>query len=101
MPNVKPTVSVKAGSTTQLTATVEPVTATNKNVTFVSDKPAKATVTESANPATVTAVAVGNATITVTTEDGSFTDTCEVTVTAAEVAATGVTLDKETAALTV
>lgn len=62
-----------------LTATVAPNNATNKNVSWESSNTAVATVTNGA----VTAVAEGSATITVTTEDGSFTDECEVTVTAA------------------
>ena len=42
----------------------------------------------------VTAVKAGEATITVTTEDGGKTATCKVTVKAAAVAVTGVTLNK-------
>ncbi len=60
----------------QLVATVEPEKATNKNVTWTSDNKAVATVEDG----TVTAVAPGKATITVTTEDGELTDTCEVIV---------------------
>ncbi|MDR3093757.1 MAG: Ig-like domain-containing protein, partial [Bacteroidales bacterium] len=44
----------------------------------------------------VTAVATGTATITVTTTDGNKKATCEVTVTAATVAVTGVTLSETT-----
>ena len=64
------------GSAT-LTATVEPANATNKAVTWSSDKPEVATV----EGGKVIAVGAGNATITVTTEDGTFTATCKVTVT--------------------
>ena len=64
------------GSVT-LTATVEPANATNKAVTWSSDKPEVATV----EGGKVIAVGAGNATITVTTEDGTFTATCKVTVT--------------------
>jgi hypothetical protein len=50
----------------------------------------------------VTGVAAGNATITVTTADGGFTATCNVTVTtAATIPVTGVTLDKPTLTLNV
>ena len=67
--------------------------ATNKKVTWTSSKPVIATVD---NTGKVTALAVGTTTITVKTEDGEKTATCEVTVTAATVAVTGVTLDKNT-----
>jgi len=96
----KSTAALKVGESTDLTAIVSPANATNKNVTWSSDKEAVATV----NNGKVTAVSEGTATITVTTEDGSKTATCTVTVTKAEepvVAVTGVTLDKSTAALKV
>ena len=70
-----------------LTATVEPGNATNKNVTWSSSDETIATVD---NNGTVTAVGAGEATITVTTEDGCKTATCIVTVT---VPVTGVTLE--------
>ena len=65
------------GQTVQLTATVEPSTATNKNVTYTTDNKAVATVT---SDGLVTAVANGTADITVTTEDGNRTAVCKVTV---------------------
>ena len=72
----KETLSLYTGDTASLTATVEPDNATNKNVTWSSDKPAVATV----EGGTVTAMGAGEATITVTTEDGSKTATCTVIV---------------------
>lgn len=54
-----------------------PTNATNQNVTWESSNPSVATVDESGK---VTAVAPGEATITVTTEDGSKTANCAVTV---------------------
>ena len=63
--------------TVQLTATVEPSTATNKNVTYTTGNKAVATVT---SDGLVTAVANGTADITVTTEDGNRTAVCKVTV---------------------
>ena len=66
------------GESETLTATITPDNATNKNVTWSSSAESVATVEDGK----VTAVGAGEATITVTTEDGSFTDTCEVTVTA-------------------
>lgn len=73
------TLSLTGTTTEQLTATVAPVNATNPSVTYVSSAPSIATVSSTG---LVTAVAVGSATITVTTVDGSFTDTTVITVTA-------------------
>ena len=74
------TVSLTAGSTTTLAATVSPSNATNKMVSWSSSNPAAATVNSAG---LVTGVAVGTATITVTTVDGNKTATCSVNVTAA------------------
>lgn len=76
----KTTLSGVVGGTGQLTATVQPATATDKTVTWTSSTPATATVD---NTGKVTYVAAGTTTITVTTNDGNKTATCEVTVTAA------------------
>ncbi|MCQ2315455.1 MAG: Ig-like domain-containing protein [Bacteroidales bacterium] len=70
--------SLNVGATETLTATVVPDNATNKNVTWSSNQESVATVSESG---VVTAVAAGTATITVTTEDGNKTASCNVTVT--------------------
>ena len=76
---VNPSVHAMAPNTTkQLTATVYPTDAANKNVTWTSDNDAVATVDAAG---LVTAKTVGTATITATTADGSYTDTCVVTVT--------------------
>ncbi|MFQ8984917.1 MAG: Ig domain-containing protein, partial [Evtepia sp.] len=88
--------SLTEGGTAQLTATVLPETATNRNVTWSSNAPGVATVNSSGK---VTAVSAGTATITVTTADGGKTATCEVTVTAATVPVTGVTLSQTQASL--
>lgn len=69
------------GDTLSLEATIQPGNASNKAVTWSSDNEAIATVDENGM---VTALANGTAVITVTTQDGSFTDTCTVTVAAAE-----------------
>jgi parallel beta-helix repeat protein len=66
-----------AGKTEKITATISPPNTTNKKVTWTSDNEEVATVDEHGN---VTAVNVGTATITATTEDGGKTATCEVTV---------------------
>ena len=74
----KTSLELTEGNTAQLTATVLPDNATNKNVTWSSNAPGVATVDSSGK---VTAVAPGTATITVTTADGGKTATCVVTVT--------------------
>ena len=74
----KETLELFTDGSETLTATVEPGNATNKNVTWSSSDETIATVD---NNGTVTAVGAGEATITVTTEDGTFTATCKVTVT--------------------
>ncbi len=76
----------------KLTATVLPENATNKNVTWSSSNKSIATVDQSGN---VTAKALGNATITVTTEDGGYTDTCEINVTEKPIPVTSVSLSKD------
>lgn len=65
------------GQTVDLTATVAPENATNKNVIFETSNEKVVTVDGNGK---VTAVANGKATITVTTEDGEKTAACEVTV---------------------
>ena len=90
------TATLVAGSTLQLTVAVTPTEATNKAVTWSSDKETVATVSATG---LVTAVSEGTATITVTTEDGGKTAACTVTVTPASIPVTGVTLDQTTAKL--
>ena len=73
----KETMSLTAGSTGTLTATITPENATNKNLTWTSDNEAVVAVSDGV----VSAVAAGTANITVTTADGGKTATCVVTVT--------------------
>lgn len=70
------TASLLPGETLLLASTVIPADATNKNVIWTSGNPQAATVTNGL----VTAVAAGTATITASTEDGSHTATCTITV---------------------
>jgi len=70
-------IGIKVGETTQLTAEVLPVDASNKSVVWSSSDESIATV---ATDGTVTAVSKGIATITVVSKDGNFSKTCEVTV---------------------
>ena len=65
------------GQTQQLQATVQPINATNRSVTWESSHPEYATVTQGG---LVQAVANGTAVITVKTVDGNKTATCTVNV---------------------
>ncbi len=69
------TVSLETSKT--LEATVSPSNATNKNVIWSSADSTIATVSSSG---VVSGVSVGNTTVTVTTEDGGYTASCEVKV---------------------
>lgn len=73
--------TMEIGATLQLTATVSPSNATNKAVTWSSSNSTAASVDSNG---LVTALAAGSATITVRTNDGSKTATCNVTVNATE-----------------
>ncbi|MGG1519053.1 polysaccharide lyase family 8 super-sandwich domain-containing protein [Paenibacillus oryzisoli] len=73
----KNTMDLTERSSGQLTAAITPSSAVNKNVTWSSSNSSVATVDSNGR---VTAVAAGTAIITVTTEDGSKTATCLVTV---------------------
>ena len=73
----KSSVSVKIGKTSTLTATVLPEDANNKKVTFTSSNTAVATVSSSGK---ITGKSAGTAVITATSQDGSHTAKCTVTV---------------------
>ncbi len=92
------TLTIVVGDEETLQATVAPVDATNKNVTWNSDDETIATVDHTGK---VTAVAPGTTTITVTTVEGKKSDECTVTVEPAGVRVTKVELNKETLTLTV
>ena len=68
------------GETATLTATVLPEDAMDKTVTWTSSNETVATVSDGI----VTPVSEGETDITVTTVEGSYTDTCKVTVSAQE-----------------
>ena len=70
----KTTTIINVGSNETFTAIIYPANATNQNVTWSSNNPTVATIANGI----VTAVSVGNAIITVTTEDGGFTATTEI-----------------------
>ena len=70
---------LKVGESKKLVATVMPANTTNKQVTWASDKPAVATVSQDG---TVTAKEEGTAQITVKTVNGGKIARCKITVTA-------------------
>jgi hypothetical protein len=73
------TLSMVDNITSQLTATIAPEDATNKLVTWTSSNTDIATVDLNG---LVTSLAPGEVTITATTQNGGFTATCDITVTA-------------------
>ena len=89
--SLKTSTSLVVGSTEILIATITPSNATNQNVTWGSSNTSVATVTEGGM---VIAVAAGNATITVTTDDGKYKAVCAVTV--RPIVVSGVTLKEST-----
>lgn len=75
--------TVTQGSTIDISAVITPENATNKAVTYKSSNDAVATVTVTDGIATITGVSIGEAVITVTSEDRpELTDTITVSVTA-------------------
>ena len=74
----KSELTLEAGKSEQLTATVAPTNATNKKVSWSSDKQDIASVDATGK---VTAHKAGEAVITVKSEDGGKTASCKVTVT--------------------
>jgi len=93
----KTELTLTEGEAETLTATVRPDNADNRKVAWSSDKTDVATVDGAGR---VTAVKAGEATVTVTTEDGGKTATCKVTVKAKVVPVTGVSLDRTELTLT-
>jgi uncharacterized protein YjdB len=89
------TATLLVGATQQLTATVVPLNATNKAVTWTSSSPGVATVSTSG---LLTGISAGSTTIIVTTADGNKTATCAATVTGI-VNVTGVSLNRTSASL--
>ena len=93
----KTSLTLDVGDEETLISTITPDNATEKSVTWESSAPGVATVDTSGK---VIAVSAGTATITVTAADGSEEKAvCTVTVTAATVSVTGVTLSQTQAHL--
>lgn len=83
-----PPTSISLGVDNYLVATVYPVDATNKNVTWATTNPGQISVSESGTPGTVIirgynpdeSIDPVKSTITVRTEDGGYEDSCEINV---------------------
>ena len=84
--------NITVGNTLTLTATVSPDNATNKTIVWNSSNPIAASVANGV----VTGNEAGSAIITVMTQDGRFTATCNVTVTdtSVDISVISVTLNK-------
>ena len=80
-------VNLNVGDSRNMTATVSPNDAYNKNVTWQSDKPDIVTVSSNGR---IQAVAAGTAVITVTTVDGGFSAQSSITVSIPSLRATGI-----------
>ena len=84
--------TVNINDTLQLTATVQPTNASNKIITWSTDHEQIATVD---NNGLVTPVSEGSCNITATTQDGSHTATCRITVDTSDISVTGISLNKK------
>jgi uncharacterized protein YjdB len=91
----KTTTSIVAGNTETLSCAITPSYATNQNLEWSSSNATIATVSGNGE---VKGIAAGSAIITVKTEDGNKTATCNVTVSAA-IAVTSVTLENSSTPL--
>jgi len=72
-----PAITLQVGKSQTIFVTIKPDDASDKEVSWASDDPAVATVT---NAGYITAVAPGECTVTVTSRDGGKTSACVVTV---------------------
>ena len=87
--------TLREGEKGTLTATVEPANATNKNVEWwTSDLDVVSVIsTSGSSKGYVEARKAGKATVTVKTEDGEFSASCEITVEKKEVPVTGISIE--------
>ena len=91
--------TIDVGANETLSATITPTDATNKNATWSTSDPTIAMVDQNG---IVKAIKAGTATITVTTQDGSMTASCTVTVKIASIVkVTKVSLNKSTTSIDV
>lgn len=95
--------TLREGERGTLIATVEPANATNKNVEWwTSDLDVVSVIsTSGSSNGYVEARKAGKATVTVKTEDGEFSASCEITVEKKEVPVTGIDLEQSSLLLSV
>ena len=93
----KSNITLTEGDSETLTATIKPDNATNKKYSWKSSDSAVASVSADGK---VTAIKAGSATITVTTEDGGKTASCQVTVKARIYPVESISLNKSSITLT-
>ncbi|MDR3541225.1 MAG: cell wall-binding repeat-containing protein [Desulfosporosinus sp.] len=92
----KSTLNLIKGGTQTLTATLTPITATNKLVVWSTSNPGIATVTQSG---VVTAVGIGPVVITATSVNGGYTASSSINVYAFSIPVTGLALNKSSLSL--
>lgn len=88
---IKTELLMAEGESDTLSVSIFPSDATNKLVTWASSNTNVATVTDG----TVSSVDEGTSVITVTTEDGDFTDSCTVTVKSAKIESSVYSIDRQ------
>lgn len=95
--------TLREGEKGTLTATVEPANATNKNVEWWTSDLDVVSVTSTSGGSNgyVEARGAGKATVTVKTEDGEFSASCEITVEKKEVPVTGIAFEQSSLLLPV
>ena len=95
--------TLREGERGTLIATVEPANATNKNVEWWTSDLDVVSVTSTSGGSNgyVEARGAGKATVTVKTEDGEFSASCEITVEKKEVPVTGIALEQSSLLLPV
>ena len=78
---INKTASIEVGKSISLIASISPSEATDKTVTWNVDN-ANCTITPNGLSCTIKGVTEGSSIVTVITEDGNYTDSCTVTITA-------------------
>ena len=94
----KSSLSLQVNGSEQLTATVIPVSATDKRIAWSSSDASVATVDQDG---LVTGVSAGVAAISVTIVNGGYSTSCVVTVQAGIVHPSGITLNKDSTAVSI
>ena len=93
-------IMVNPNNSTSITASIQPYNATNKNVTWSCNNN-NVTLNPSGLQCLITGVNLGSSVITVTTQDGGFTDECQVTITDSVTPLRGISLNKTSSSLNI